>query len=264
MREKREEDETGLSEKVAIVTGGASGMGREISQQLARCGCTVVVADRNRPGAAEVANDLLRNGCRAVVCEVDVAQFAEVQAAVGHVLDEFGTVDILVNCAGFNILRRPEEITIEQWREILSINLDGPWHFCSSVIPEMIKKRWGRIVNIASGAGILGIPTAAHYTAAKHGVVGLTRALALDLAEYGVTVNCVCPGPVLTPLLEQATTPSFIAGVKAETPTGRLGTPRDIASAVLFFVSQEAAWVTGSVLPVDGGTSAGLYRRNWQ
>lgn len=249
--------------KVAIVTGGASGIGREISQQLSGRGCKTIIADRNGPGGAEVAADLMANGFDAVAYEVDVAQFPQVQSAVEKVIADFGTVDILVNCAGLNILARPEDIAIEVWREILSINLDGQWHFCSCVIPEMLRKRSGRIVNIASGAGILGIPTAVHYTAAKHGVVGLTRALALDLGPYGITVNCICPGAVLTPLLEQATSPAFIAGAKADTPVGRMGAPTDIANAVLFLLSDESEWINGAVLPVDGGTSAGLYRRNW-
>jgi NAD(P)-dependent dehydrogenase (short-subunit alcohol dehydrogenase family) len=183
---------------------------------------------------------------------------------VAAVIDVFGAIDIAVNCAGLNRFAAPETIDDEMWRRLIAINLDGPWNVCSAVMPGMIARRSGRIVNVSSVAGVIGIPKAAPYAAGKHGVVGLTRALAIDLGPHGITVNCVAPGTTLTPLVEAATTATFKSEATRRTLLGRLGTPDDLAAAILFLASDSASWITGVVLPVDGGMTASIRSQHWE
>ena len=254
----------GMEERVAVVTGGASGIGEAIVRLLAEEGASVAILNTDVDAGTNLAAELSSGGHAVHSVGVDVSQSREVDAAVSDVTRRVGAVDFLVNCAGLNIFSPPDEIVPDRWREILSINLDGTWYCCSAVIPEMKRKRSGKIVNFSSGAGVLAIPQAVHYTAAKHGIVGLTKALALDLGPDNITVNCICPGVTLTPLVERAVSDTFRAQAVDRTPLRRLGTPADIANAVLFLLSPYSDWITGVALPVDGGIVAGIRSTHWQ
>lgn len=245
----------GLTSRVAIVTGGGSGIGEEVVRTLERDGARAYVLDRvPAPHDARAARWK----------QADVTDPDAVSEAVGEVEGAEGGVDILVNCAGYNSFSAPEALDVEGWRRIVAVNLDGTYHACLAVIPGMMRRRSGRIVNIGSSASLLAIPHAVAYTAAKHAVVGLTRALALDLGPYGITVNCVCPGSTLTPLLAQAVSENFRAMMTERTPLRRLGLPSDIASAIAFLASPQAAWISGVALPVDGGMVAGSRSVHWE
>lgn len=247
--------------RTAIVTGGASGIGAAIVRAFVHEGAHVAVFDLNEGAAREVAGDI---GTSVIAVGVDVTKPVAVDDAVTSTISNLRRIDILVNCAGLNRFTPPDEIDPQQWRQIIGINLDGPWNLCAAVIPHFKEQGHGRIVNVASVAGILGIPKAAHYTAAKHGLVGLTRALAVDLGPFNINVNCICPGTTLTPLVEQATSDTFKAEAVRRTPLRRLGQPEDLANAAVFLASDAASWITGAVLPVDGGMTACIRSEHWE
>ena len=253
-----------LRNKVVIVTGGGSGIGEATCEEFAAEGATVAIADINSRSARAVAERIEQNGGRAIAQEVDVAKYQQVKNFVDSVLQRFGTIDVLVNCAGITIFVPPEEITPEQWRETLSINLDGTWYFCQAVLSQMRRQKSGKIINIASGAAILAMPKSPHYVTSKAGVIGLTRALATDFGCDNINVNCICPGPVLTPLQLRATKPKFREESIKRIPLARLGKPSDIAKVVLFLGSPASDWVSGVVLPVDGGYTCCLRTRHWE
>ena len=251
-----------LEGKVAIITGGASGMGRGMCLEFASQGATIGIADINSKGATQVAEEIQEQGGQASVLEVDVRSHQMVMEVVAKALEQFETFDILVNCAGLNEFRNFEETTIEHWENIRSINLDGAWYFSKAVAPIMMKNQTGKIVNIGSGAAIQGIPQSVPYVTSKHGVVGLTRALAVDLGPYHINVNCICPGTVDTPLLRQAATEAYRVAEVKRYPLGRLGKVSDIVKAALFLVSSDSDWITGIVLPVDGGLTSCIRVKN--
>ena len=170
-----------------------------------------------------MAQDIRDAGGEAFALQADVADSRSLGEAADRALQKRGTVAILVNCAGTNHFSMPTEYTAEQWERLLAVNLAGQWHCCQAVMPEMMKKRGGKILNIGSAAAILAIPKAAPYIIAKHGVVGLTRALAVDLGPYNINVNCICPATVVTPLLKEATNQAFVEGMIKNIPMGRLG-----------------------------------------
>jgi len=253
-----------LSNMVAVVTGGASGIGEAICRAYAAQGATVAVADINGFGARSVVQSIEASGGQAIALEVDVCDTQQVAEAVAGAIKQLGAVDILVNCAGFNTFAAPEEVTTEQWVKLRSVNLDGTWHMCQAVMQTMMAKGGGRIINIASAAGMLGIPKAIPYTVAKHGVVGLTRALAVDLGPYNVNVNCICPATVETPLARAALTQVFFDEMTKRIPLRRLGKPSDIADAALFLASSASSWITGVILPVDGGLTCCLRAQHYE
>jgi NAD(P)-dependent dehydrogenase (short-subunit alcohol dehydrogenase family) len=237
---------------VCIVTGAASGIGR-------------AVADALRAEGAVVAGLDLRPSTDAWSIPCDVADAASVTAAVDEVVDGAGSVDVLVNAAGIHRAGTVADISPEAWDEVLAVDLRGAFLTSRAVLPGMMANGSGAIVHIASAAGLLGGRGSAAYVAAKGGLIALTRAMALDHAGHGVRVNCVCPGMVRTPMLEATeaglSAPERLAleGERAQRhPLGRIGRTKDIVPAVLYLASDDAAWVTGAVLPVDGGWSAGL------
>jgi 2-hydroxycyclohexanecarboxyl-CoA dehydrogenase len=251
-----------LKNRVAIVTGGASGIGKAICFECARHGARIAVADLDPESAARAVSEIEDAGGTAHAVQVDVRDPSSTEAAAAAVCEHFGTIDILVNCAGINKFKRVDEFSVVEWESIRSVNLDGPWHFCQAVIPTMMAQRYGKIVNIASTAGIRATPHAAPYSTAKHGLIGLTRNLAVDLGLHGINANCVCPASVDSPLLRESTSDEYREKMVERLPLGRLGQATDIAKAVVFLASDDAAWITGAILPVDGGLSCCNYGRH--
>lgn len=237
----------------AIITGGASGIGRAITLQLAAAGANVAVCDLDLAGATAAADLARRQGGRAVPVQVDVSAPVAVRAAVAEARKALSEIQILVCSAGIGGWSLVTQISDPLWDQMLGVNLDGPFYCARAVLPDMAEAHWGRIVNISSGAGQNGGgPGLAHYSAAKAGLLGLTKAMALEFASMGVTVNAIAPGVVDTPIL--ANVPGeHLEELVHRIPVGRLGRPEDIAAACAYLVSDEASYVTGQVLCPNGG-----------
>lgn len=241
------------TDRVAFVTGGGGGIGSAICRALAADGLRVAVADLNFDSAVEVAGDI---GSLAV--PLDVTNYDSVNAAVKQTEGELGPVDVLVNCAGWDILKPFIDIDEELMRKIIDINLQGPMRLARAVLPGMIERNWGRIINIASDAGRVGSSQESVYSGAKGGLIAFTKTLARETAKKGITANSVCPGPTDTPLLSSITSESqsgqkIIAAMERAVPMKRIGLPEDIAPAVAFLASDGAAFITGQTLSVSGG-----------
>ncbi len=241
--------------RVAVVTGGASGIGLGISQRLARDGAGVAIFDLDAPAASAAASDIGDEGGRALGLEVDVTDRRRVFEAVGEVADRLGAPTILVNNAGRASFVPFLEITPEHWSEILDVNLMGTFHCCQAVLPHMLEAGWGRIVNISSSSTHSGTPRMAAYVSAKSGMIGLTKTLAREFAPRGVTVNSIPPSFIDTPMLRAAAAAGDlnIEASIASTPVRRQGKPEDIAAACSFLCRDEASYVTGQIVGVDGG-----------
>jgi NAD(P)-dependent dehydrogenase (short-subunit alcohol dehydrogenase family) len=248
--------------KVAMVAGGASGIGKASAHLFARSGAKVVVVDINEAGGSAVVQEIKDEGGQAGFIHCDVTQDAECRRAVEETVKTFGGLHILVNSAGIIHRATILETSEKQWDDTLAVNLKGIFLTCKYALPEMIQGEGGTIVNISSGWGLVGGRQAAAYCASKGGVVLLTKAMALDHAHQNIRVNCVCPGDADTPMLREEarqlglSVEEFLAGA-AERPMGRLGTPEEIARSVLFLASEAASYITGTVLVVDGGGLAG-------
>jgi len=253
----------------ALVTGGGSGLGRAIAESLARAGAAVAVVDLLADHGKAAADAIVGGGGRAAFIQADVSRWADVDAAVGRAVRELGPLGILVNAAGILDGYTPmEEMTPAVWERVIAINLGGTFHGCKRALTEMKPIGRGRIVNIASVAGLVGSGGGPAYTASKHGVVGITRQLALDLAPHGITVNALCPGAVQTGLRANSTrilggdapvmrgVGGDEAAVRAITPAGRRGTVEEVAAAAHFLATEEAAYITGHTLVIDGGWTA--------
>ena len=242
-----------LTDKVAVVTGGAQGIGRAIAETLARCGADVVVADVQEGKAEAAAKEIADStGPRAIAVRVDVADRDSAQAMIDHAVSEFGRVDILVNNAGIfrdNLIIRMKEA---DWDMVLNINLKGAFNCSQAIIRMMIRQRYGRIINISSVSGLAGQAGQTNYSSSKAGLIGFTKALAKEVGSRNITVNAIAPGLVHTGLT--ANLPQELKNKALEmTPLGRFGTPEDMANAVVFLASDEASFITGQVLSVDGG-----------
>ena len=242
-----------LSDKVAIVTGGGSGIGAEISRAFAREGALVVVADLDGEKAVALAAELTQAGHPAIGKACDVSNHNDVQDLTDSVARRFGRIDILVTSAGISKFGPIEDLSVEWWDKVVGVNLNGLFYCCHSVAQIMMKQRSGKIINIASLAGLTGIPNQAPYVASKHGVVGLTKALAIDLGPYAINVNCMCPATTLTPLALETRSQDFIDAEAHRTPLDRMAYPEDHARAAVFLASAESDYLTGVILPVDGG-----------
>jgi NAD(P)-dependent dehydrogenase (short-subunit alcohol dehydrogenase family) len=244
----------GLQGRNAVVTGGASGIGRAICLRLARDGADVGVLDLDRPGARRVADEVAALGRRAAAVEADVASAASVTAAVEQVHAALGPVHVLVNDAGIAGLVPLHEMTEEQWDRMIAVHLKGAFNCTRALLGDMLAAGWGRIVNISSVAGLRGAPQLVHYSAAKAGLLGFTKALAGEVGPAGITVNAIAPGLIDTPLLRRSGWPDQLTQVVlAQNPIKRIGTPEDIAAACGYLVSEEASFVTGQVLSPNGG-----------
>lgn len=245
-----------LRDKVAVVTGAASGIGRAIALALGGEGARVAVLDLDQAGAVAVAAEIAGAKGDAHPWQVDVAEPARVEAAVGAVVARWGTVHVLVNCAGWDRPMPFVETTPDFWDKILGINLKGPIACTRAVLPAMIAQGYGKIVSIASDAGRVGSTGEAVYSAAKGGLIAFTKTIARETARHRINVNCVCPGPSDTPLFQKefaGPSPKLAESLKRVIPWGRLGTPDDIAPAVVFLASDDASYITGQTLSVSGG-----------
>ena len=242
--------------RVAVVTGGASGMGLSICEHLADRGNKIAVLDLNGGAAEQVAADLRAKGHPALGTAVDVSDRAAVDDAMDKVRGEFGPIEILVTSAGISNFVKFTEITIDQWNKMIAVNLTGTFHCVQSAIPDMIAAKWGRIVLISSSSAQTGAPRMAHYVSSKGGVIGMMRALAREYAPMGITVNTIPPSSIDTPMAREQQELGNLPDHEmwaARIPVGRVGTGDDIAAACAFLCSDEASYVTGQIIGVNGG-----------
>jgi NAD(P)-dependent dehydrogenase (short-subunit alcohol dehydrogenase family) len=243
-----------LTGKTAVITGAASGMGRATALLFAREGARVAVLDCDEEGGNETARLIKRCGGEAVFLRVDLAREQEVEAAIEGAVSEFGSLDILVNNAGIVVMAPAADTSFEDWEKVQAVNLRGGFLCCKYAIPQMRRQGGGAIVNIASIGALVAVPAHAAYDAAKAGLVGLTRAIAMDYGPHNIRANCVCPTATDTPLIRGAGAGNAALRALAQMhPLRRLTEPEDIAHAVLFLASDEARCITGVVLPVDSG-----------
>ena len=242
-----------LSGKVAVVTGSSRGIGAAIAKTLAGQGAKVVINHRHSPeGAAEVAEVIKANGGEVTLIQADVGQSSEAQRLIKETIDTYGQIDILVNNAGTTRDTLIMTMKDEDWDLVLRTNLSSTFYCCKAAVRPMMKKRSGRIINITSVVGLAGQAGQTNYAASKAGIIGFTKSLAKEVGSRNITVNAIAPGFIPTALTE-VLSPEKTQSVVANTPLGRLGTVGDVANATLFLASDEAAFITGQVLTVDGG-----------
>jgi NAD(P)-dependent dehydrogenase (short-subunit alcohol dehydrogenase family) len=247
-----------LQWKTAMVTGAGSGIGRGISLRLAEMGAEIALLDIDEGKGSDTAAQIRNAGVQAIALKCDVTSAADCRAATEAVVQIWRKIDILCNCAGIAIRKSVVDLAEEEWDRALDVTLKGIYLLSREVIPHMIASGGGTIVNIGSGWSLKGGPNAASYCAAKGGAVNLTRAMAIDHGKHNIRVNCVCPGDIDTPMLRSecvqlgADVQEFMCEA-ANRPIARVGTPEDVANAVLFLASPMSSWITGAALVVDGG-----------
>lgn len=244
--------------KNAVVTGGASGIGRGICLRLAREGANVAILDLNLAGAEAVAAEVAGLGTKSIACKADVANRAQVNAAIEQVRTALGPIQILVNDAGIGKFVLLSEMSEEAWDEMIGIHLKGTFNCTKAVVQDMVDAKWGRVVNISSTAGLGGAAGLVHYSAAKAGIIGFTKGLAAELGPLGITVNAIAPGLIDTPILLKGGVLSgrmqkFIQQTANRAPVRRNGVPDDIAAACAYLVSEDASFFTGQVVSPNGG-----------
>ena len=243
-----------MKEKVAIITGAGRGIGEAAADKLAGLGMVVVVLDVDFEAAEHVVYRLKTNGLKSMAIQTDITRSKEVQEAVKLTLDHFGTIDVLVNNAGWSEIHYFVDEDEAYWDKVISINLKGTLLLTSAVLPHMIKRTYGRIVNIASEAARMGSAGHCVYSATKGGMVSFTKSLAREVARYKINVNCICPGVIDTPLLNQQTR-EHIKAMTRSIAFRRVGKASEVADAIAFFCSSESSYITGEVLSVSGGIS---------
>jgi 3-hydroxybutyrate dehydrogenase len=259
--------ESGFEARAAVVTGAGSGIGRAIAHALAARGAAVCIGDINLEAARTVASEIERANGRALAVRADISQRAQVQTLINETTRAFGRLDILVNNAGLQFIAPIHEYPEEKWDQLIGIMLTGTFLCTKYALPHMIARKWGRVVNISSIHGLVASPYKSAYISAKHGIIGFTRTLALEVAEHGITANAICPGYVRTPLVEhQIADQARMHGIPPEqvverimlAPAAikRLLEPEEIAAAVIYLCSEAARGVTGAALAVDAGWTA--------
>jgi len=253
-----------LENKVVLITGASSGIGRETAYAFGKEKSKLILFDKNTDGLEVTKDNLRKIGCEPITMCVDVTKEVQVRDAVKASVDETGHIDVLVNCAGVSTMQWSWKLTEEEWDFNMDVNAKGCWLVCKHVLPYMIERKAGRIINISSMGGKIGAPLLAHYCASKFAVIGLTESIAKEVAPYGITVNAVCPGYVKTPMQDREVVwEAKLRGISDPedvrkeyiklTPLGRLSVPDDIAKAVLFLASDQADFITGESIKVSGG-----------
>ncbi|AMO84929.1 SDR family NAD(P)-dependent oxidoreductase [Solibacillus sp. FSL K6-1781] len=239
-----------LQNKVAIITGAASGMGQGEAIRFAKEGAKVVVADLNFEGAQAVAEEIKAAGGEAIAVSVNVMKTEDILNCIKVTEETFGPVDVLVNNAGvFDKYQKSLETTLDQWKFLIDINLTSMFEFCNAVLPSMIERQTGAIVNICSVAGLVAGKGGAAYTASKHGAIGYTKHLSSEYARYGIKINAICPGTIETPLVKDV-----LAGLSKEAvPTRTFGQVEEVADLAVFLASDEAKFMSGTAVTIDGG-----------
>ena len=246
-----------LSGQGALVTGASQGIGHDLALALAHAGARVAVAARQVGLLERLCAEIAAEGGEAAAVEMDLRDRGSIEAAVAATVERFGRLDVLVNNAGLGTNHDALDATEAEWDDLFAVNVRGLFFACQSAGRRMVGQRYGRIVNMSSQAGLVGIRRHAAYTSSKAAVIGLTKVLALEWGPYGVTVNCVAPTFIRTPgTAERLDQPEFLADVLQRIPVGRVGSTTDVAGAVLYLASPSAGLVTGSVLTVDGGWTA--------
>jgi 2-hydroxycyclohexanecarboxyl-CoA dehydrogenase len=243
--------------RVAVVTGGASGIGEATCRRLAESGHQVAVLDHDGAGADRVAKELRSDGTQSIGLRVDVTDRPALDAAFAEIRAALGPTEILVTSAGLVAFNAFERITLEEWNRVVEVNLTGTFHCCQAAVTDMVATRWGRIVTISSSSAQRGSPNMAHYAAAKGGVIALTKSLAREYASYGITANSIPPSGIETPMQHRSQAEGNLPTnevMAAAIPLGHLGTPDDIAAAAAFLASEEGRFITGQVLGVNGGS----------
>jgi len=252
-----------LADKVAIITGGNSGIGKATTELFSREGARVCITGRNEKRCREVVAEINKTGGQAIFVLADVQSSDECRKTVEATIEAFGRVDILLNNAGVYFAENTVECSEEHWDLTIDINLKGTFLMSKFVLPSMIEQGSGVIINVSSGWGVVGGKDAVSYCAAKGGVVLMTKAMAIDHSAQGIRVNCLSPGDVKTPMLDEdarmqgLTLDEYYAQAIAQRPMGRIGTPEEIAKAALFLASDDSTYMTGANLVVDGGGTAG-------
>ena len=250
-----------LKGKTALVTGAGSGIGRATAKLFAENGASVALADLNAEGGRETERMITSAGGAAHFIQADVTKVAEARRVVEATAGKFGGPDVLLNAAGVMLFKPIADCTEEDWERVLGVDLKAVFFISKFAIAAMEKRGGGAIVNISSGCGLIGVPQNTIYAAAKGGVIGMTRAFAVDCAPKKIRVNCICPGVINTPMSRGAfqSLPDPEAGISANlarTPLGRFGEPIEMANTILFLVSDEASYFTGGILAPDGGMTA--------
>ena len=241
-----------IKNRVAIVTGGGQGIGKEICLRLAENEAKIVIFDINEELSQEVVREIKAKGGSSLALKVDVTKYEEVNGATQQAIDKFKGIDILINNAGItkdSLLLRMKE---EDWNRVLQVNLNGAFNCLKAVLRSMVKQKYGRVVNISSVIGIRGNIGQANYSASKAGIIGLTKSLAREVGRYGITVNAVAPGFIDTAMTRRLNKEAVDA-IISQVPLQRMGKPGEVASLVTYLVSEEAAYITGEVIKIDGG-----------
>jgi NAD(P)-dependent dehydrogenase (short-subunit alcohol dehydrogenase family) len=257
-----------LKDKVAIITGGGGGVGRATALAFSREGCIIVAADVEMDKAQETINLITRERGKGLAIKVDVTDASSVKEMIRKTIEEYARIDILFNNAGIEgPIKELVDTSIEEWDKTIDVNLKGVFLCSKYAIPEMIKQGGGVIINTGSEAGIIGHPRYTAYCASKAGVINLTKAMAVELGRYNIRVNCICPGPIDTPMLKREI--EILARIRKQppeevarsfemmSPLGRMAKPEEIAQVVVFLASDKASWINGAVIPIDGGYLAG-------